>query len=58
MKLIKNDSLQSFIIYLTSPKGAEEYWLKPGASVVVPDSSLTEQVHTLHNRKLLKISAA
>jgi len=58
MKLIKNDSLQSFIIYLSSPRGAKEYWLKPGESIVVPNSSLSEQVHTLHHRRLLKISAA
>jgi hypothetical protein len=58
MKHIKNDSLQGFILYLSSPKGSNSYWLKPGQSIVVPDSALSEQVKTLHKRRLLKISAA
>jgi|TARA_R110000796_G_scaffold252488_1_gene387093 hypothetical protein len=58
MKLIKNDSLQSFTVYFNTEKGCKEKWLEPGQSIAVPDSYVTEQIRTLHRRKLFKISNA
>lgn len=56
MKRVKNDSLQSHTIFFSSEKGPLEQWLRPGESVVVPESYLTEQVKTLHRRKILRIT--
>ena len=56
MKVIKNDSLQSMTIYLNTEKGCHEQWLKPGESIVVPDSYVSEQILNLHRTKLFKIS--
>ena len=50
MKVVKNDSLQSFTIYFNTEKGAQEKWMKPGESIVVPDHYITEQLKTLHRR--------
>jgi hypothetical protein len=58
MKLVKNDSLQSFTIYFSTEKGCKERWMKPGESIVVPDSYITEQIETLHRRRVFKISNA
>ena len=58
MKLVKNDSLQSFTIYFSTEKGCKERWMKPGESIVVPDSHITEQIETLHRRRVFKISNA
>ena len=58
MKLVKNDSLQSFTIFFQTEKGCREVWMTPGISVVVPDAYITEQVRTLHRRRVFKISNA
>jgi hypothetical protein len=58
MKVVKNDSLQSFTIYFNTEKGAQEKWMKPGESIVVPDHYITEQIKTLHRRRMFKISNA
>ena len=58
MKLVKNDSLQSFTVFFNTEKGSKEKWLEPGQSIVVPDSYITEQIRTLHRRRLFKISNA
>ena len=58
MKLIKNDSLQAFTIYFGTEKGNREKWMKPGESIVVPDHYITEQIKTLHRRRIFKISNA
>lgn len=56
MKLIKNDSLQSFTVFFNTEKGCKEKWLRPGESIVVPDNYITEQIKTLHRRRIFKIS--
>jgi len=58
MKLVKNDSLQSFSIYFNTEKGSKEKWMQPGETIVVPDTYITEQIKTLHRRKIFKISNA
>lgn len=58
MKSITNTSIQSFEIYFTTDKGPEAYWLRPQETVVVPSSYLTEQVHTLVRRRILRVQTA
>ena len=58
MKSIKNDSMQSFTVYFQTEKGCKEKWMKPGETVVVPDQYVTEQLRTLHRRRIFKISNA
>jgi hypothetical protein len=58
MKAVKNNSLQSFTIFFNTEKGCKEKWIKPGESIVVPDAYITEQIKTLHRRRLFKISNA
>ena len=58
MKIVKNDSLQSFTVYFRTEKGCQEKWMKPGESIVVPDHYVTAQLETLHRRRIFKISNA
>ena len=55
MKLIINDSLQSFEIYLKGPKGPFIKWLQPKESVVVQDFALTNQAKNLQRRRQIRI---
>ena len=58
MKVVKNDCLQAFTIYFRTEKGAQARWMQPGESIVVPEHYITEQIKTLHRRKMFKISNA
>ena len=58
MKRVKNDSLQSFTIFFNTEKGCKEKWIQPGESIVVPESYITEQIKTLHRRRIFTISNA
>jgi len=58
MKVVKNDSLQTFAVYFNTEKGCLEKYLKPGESIVVPESYITEQIENLFRRRLFKISNA
>jgi hypothetical protein len=58
MKLVENKSLQTFTIYFQTDTGCMERYMKPGESIVVPTSYITEQIKTLHNRRIFKISNA
>lgn len=58
MKKIKNDSFQTFTIFLSTEKGCKERSMKPGESLVVPDAYITKQLEILHRRRLFKISNA
>jgi hypothetical protein len=58
MKQIKNNSLQAFTIFFNTEKGCKERSMMPGESIVVPESYLTEQIKTLHRRRIFKISNA
>jgi hypothetical protein len=58
MKIVKNDSLQAFTIFFLTEKGCKEKWMSPGETVVVPDTYISEQIRTLHRRRIFKISNA
>jgi len=58
MKVVKNNCLQSFSVYFNTEKGCKEVWMEPGKSLVVPDGYITEQIKTLHRRRMFKISNA
>ena len=58
MKLIQNNSLQTFPIYLRTEKGCKEIYLKPKQNIVVPDSYITEQINILVKRRLFKVTNA
>ena len=58
MKVVKNDSLQTFAVYFNTEKGCKERYMQPGESIVVPDGYITEQIRTMHRRRVFKISNA
>jgi|ETNvirnome_2_130_1030620.scaffolds.fasta_scaffold04441_2 hypothetical protein len=58
MKLITNDSLQSFEVFLRTPSGAKSVWLAPKKSIVVPGGYISEQIMTMINRRLLSLRNA
>lgn len=58
MKVVKNDCLQAFTVYFRTEKGAQAKWMQPGESIVVPEHYITEQIRTLHRRRMFKISNA
>jgi hypothetical protein len=58
MKVVKNNSLQTFAVYFNTEKGCMEKYMQPGQSIVVPESYITEQIKTLHRRRIFKISNA
>jgi len=58
MKAVKNNSLQSFTVYFNTEKGCKEVWMSPGKTLVVPASYISEQIKTLHRRRIFKISNA
>jgi hypothetical protein len=58
MKTVKNDSLQAFTVYFNTEKGCKEMWMKPGETLVVPNSYITEQLKTLQRRRIFNISNA
>ena len=58
MKAVKNNSLQSFTIYFNTEKGCKEVWMIPGKTLVVHDTYISEQIKTLHRRRIFKISNA
>jgi hypothetical protein len=58
MKVVKNDSLQSFTVYFQTENGCKEKWMQPGESIVVPENYITEQLLTLHRRRIFKITNA
>jgi hypothetical protein len=58
MKTITNEGLQSktllFNNHLAGP--ISQHWLKPGESVTVPLSWISDQIKTLEQRRILKIT--
>jgi hypothetical protein len=58
MKVVKNDSLQAITVYFNTDKGCKERWMQPGESIVVPENYITEQIKTLHRRRVFTISNA
>ena len=58
MKLIKNDCMQTITVFFQTETGCKERSMRPGETIVVPESYITEQIKTLHRRRVFKISNA
>lgn len=58
MKIVKNDCMQTIVVFFNTETGCLEKDMKPGESLVVPESYITEQIKTLHRRRIFKISNA
>ena len=58
MKVVKNDCLQAIVVFFSTETGCLEKNMKPGETLVVPEAYITEQIKTLHKRKIFKISNA
>lgn len=58
MKVVKNDSLQAITVFFNTDKGCKERWMQPGETIVVPENYITEQIKTLHRRRVFTISNA
>lgn len=56
IKTIKNVSLQNLELYFKAPKGPKVQYLAPNNIIKVLESTITDQVKTLAERRLLKIS--
>lgn len=55
-KVIKNYSVQGLYVILKTEQGARHVWLQPRESITVPEAQISEQVKTLHKRRLVNIS--
>ena len=58
MKVVKNDCMQTITVFFHTETGCLEKDMKPGESLVVPESYITEQIKTLHRRRIFKIANA
>jgi hypothetical protein len=58
MKVIKNDCMQTITVFFQTETGCNERSMRPGETIVVPESYITEQIKTLHRRRIFKISNA
>lgn len=58
MKRVKNDCMQTIVVFFNTETGCLEKYMKPGETIVVPETYITEQIKTLHRRRIFKISNA
>ena len=58
MKRVKNDCMQTIVVFFNTETGCLEKYMKPGETLVVPETYITEQIKTLHKRRIFKISNA
>lgn len=58
MKRVKNDCMQTIVVFFNTETGCLEKYMKPGETIVVPEDYITEQIKTLHKRRIFKISNA
>lgn len=58
MKTITNEGLQSKTLLFNNQLAGPipQHWLKPGESVTVPISWISDQIKTLEKRRILKIT--
>ena len=58
MKTITNEGLQSKTLLFNDKVNGpiNQHWLKPGESVTVPLSWISDQIKTLEKRRILKIT--
>jgi hypothetical protein len=52
---LKNQALQGFNIFLQTDSGTKSFWLTPKESVLIEESSITQQIKNMVRRNLLKI---
>ena len=52
---VKNYSTQGLSILLNNASGPEFVWLAPRESIIVQESQISDQIRTLHERRLLQI---
>jgi len=55
-KLIKNYSVQGLYVILLTENGAQHKWLEPKQAIRVPEAQISQQIKTLHKRRLVVIS--
>ena len=57
MKTITNEGLQSKTLILNKSNGKTwQHWLRPGESVDVPPSCISDQIKILVDRRILKLT--
>ena len=57
MKTITNEGLQSKTLILNQSNGnTKQHWLKPGESIEVRPSCISEQIKILVDRRILKLT--
>jgi len=50
--------MQTIVVFFNTETGCLEKYMKPGETIVVPEAYITEQIKTLHKRRIFKISNA
>ena len=57
MKTITNEGLQSKNLILNESNGkTKQHWLKPGESIQVFSSCISEQIRILADRRIIKLT--
>lgn len=54
LKLI-NLSYQGFNIFLTTESGSKSFWLTPKDTVLIPESTVSDQIKKMVKKRLLKL---
>lgn len=52
---LKNQALQGFNIFLQTSSGTKSFWLTPKESVMIEESSISQQIKNMVRKHLLKI---
>ena len=55
-KIIKNYSVQGLYVILKTENGVTHQWLEPKQAIRVQESQISQQIKTLHRRRLINIS--
>lgn len=55
-KIIKNYSVQGLYVMLKTEDGVTHQWLEPKQAIRVQESQISQQIKTLHRRRLINIS--
>lgn len=55
-KIIKNYSVQGLYVMLKTEDGVIHQWLEPKQAIRVPEAQISQQIKTLHRRRLINIS--
>jgi hypothetical protein len=52
---LKNQALQGFNIFIVTNSGTKSFWLTPKESVMIEESSISQQIKNMVRKNLLKI---